>query len=96
MTKVSKDEVIAIARVSHIAIEPEELEPMTHQLQEVLTYAARVKEISGTSESVVKKNYNIYRSDIIVASDAEIIKSQTPERQGDYFVVPIILDSSGQ
>ncbi|HEV2916563.1 MAG TPA: Asp-tRNA(Asn)/Glu-tRNA(Gln) amidotransferase subunit GatC [Candidatus Babeliales bacterium] len=96
MAKVSKDEVIAIARVSHIDIQSEKLDSMIDQLEEVLTYAARVKEITGIYGISTNKTINVYRDDAVVQTDAEQIKACAPERQGDYFVVPIILDSSVQ
>lgn len=95
MTKVAQNEVLIIARVSHIDIHQDELEPMTTELEAVLTYAVRVKEIKGTQEPLAK-NSNVFRHDIVAACDAEELLSRAPERQGDYFAVPIILDSSVQ
>jgi aspartyl/glutamyl-tRNA(Asn/Gln) amidotransferase C subunit len=96
MTKVLRAEVVSIARISHIAVQADELDPMTTQLEEVLTYAARVREMVGLAEVPSRKNVNVYRADTPRSCDPEPLRSRAPEREGDYFVVPIILDSSGQ
>jgi Asp-tRNA(Asn)/Glu-tRNA(Gln) amidotransferase C subunit len=40
------------------------------------------------------KNVNVFREDVIVQTDPEPILAQAPEREGNYFVVPRILESN--
>ncbi len=93
MTKISRQEVLKIAQISAISLQEDEIEPLIQRLEEVLSYAARVKEIAAVIEVPSNKNVNIFREDHVVAQDPESILSRAPERAGNYFVVPIILDN---
>lgn len=97
MTKISRQEVLKIAQISAISLQEHEIEPLITQLEEVLSYAARVKEIAASqelsSDKNSHKNVNIMRQDKVVIQDPESILAQAPERAGNYFVVPMILDN---
>lgn len=93
MTKISRDEVLHIARISRIALHEEEIEPMMKQLETVLSYARRVVEVGADIEEPLTKNVNVFRDDLVVPQDPEPILAQAPEREGNYFVVPVILDN---
>ena len=94
MTKVTKEEVLKIARIASLAIHEDELDGMVKQLQDVLSYAARVQEIAQEVDLPSSKNVNVFREDIIVKSDPEMILAQAPEREENFFVVPAILESN--
>jgi aspartyl-tRNA(Asn)/glutamyl-tRNA(Gln) amidotransferase subunit C len=51
MAKISRDEVIKIARISNIALHEQEVDGVVAQLEQVLTYAERVIEIAGQGDS---------------------------------------------
>ena len=93
MTKVSREEVLKIARISHIALHDDEIEPIVEQLEQVLSYAERVMQVATHVEEPSTKNINIFRDDFVIPQDPEPILAQAPEREGDYFVVPVILDT---
>jgi aspartyl-tRNA(Asn)/glutamyl-tRNA(Gln) amidotransferase subunit C len=93
MTKISRDEVLHIARISRIALHEDEVEPLMTRLEEVLSYAERVVEAGADIEEPSVKNVNIFRNDFVVPQDPEPILAQAPEREGNYFVVPVILDN---
>jgi len=38
------------------------------------------------------KNCNVEREDIVIPTDAQAILAQAPEREGDFFVVPVIIE----
>ncbi len=92
MTKISREEVLNIARISHIALRDEEIEPLIEQLEQVLSYAERVVQVATNVEEPSTKNINIFREDLVIPQDPEPILAQAPEREGNYFVVPMILD----
>lgn len=92
MAKISQEEVIKIARISHITVRDEEVESITKHLESVLSYAERVQEIAAQIEEPLNKNINIFREDLIVRTDPETILCQAPEREEDYFVVPAIIE----
>jgi aspartyl-tRNA(Asn)/glutamyl-tRNA(Gln) amidotransferase subunit C len=94
MTKVSREEVLKVARMSSIALREEEIEPLTKRMQEILSYAQRVAQVATAVEGPSTKNVNALRNDVAVRQDPEKILAQMPERAGDYCVVPMILDPS--
>ncbi len=93
MTKISRDEVLHIARISCIALHEDEVDPLMKRLEEVLSYAERVVEGGIDIDEPSTKNVNIFRDDLVVPQDPEPILAQAPEREGNYFVVPVILDN---
>lgn len=103
MALISKEEIIRIARMSRIAIHEDEIEPLMKQLNDILTYAARVSEIVGPdfnktqqkasalSKSGVQ-NINVWREDIPVPCNVERIIAEAPAHEANYFLVPAILE----
>lgn len=94
MTHISREEVIKIAHGSQLEMLEHEIDPFTQQIQNVLTYAARVTVIATHSQDLSLKNINVFRSDVVAPCDAEIILQRAPEREGDFFVVPVILENN--
>lgn len=94
MTKISKEEVLNIAKISNLELHEDEIPALIKQLEDVLSYAERVKEVTASVEEPSIRNVNVFREDVVVKGDAERILSQAPDREGDYFVVPAILDQS--
>jgi len=92
MTKISKEEVLKIARMSHLELHEDEIPALMKQLEDVLSYAQRVKEVKATGQETSVRNINIFREDVVQPSDPERVLSQAPEREGNYFVVPAILE----
>ena len=93
MTKVSREEVLKVARMSSIALREEEIEPLMKRMEEILSYAQRVTQVATAIEEPSTKNINVLRNDLVVPQDPQKILAQMPERAGDYFVVPMILDN---
>ncbi len=91
MLKVSQEEVIKIAALSSIDLREQNLDVLVRQLEDVLSYAARVQEIATESDELVNKRINIFRHDSVIRSDAQQILEQAPEREQNYFVVPKIV-----
>ena len=93
MTKISKEEVLKMAELSNLQLHEHEIEPMLKQLEAVLSYAERVKEVAAEIEEPSNKNVNTFREDVVVRTEAELVLAQAPHREEDYFVVPAILDN---
>lgn len=93
MAKITREEVLKLAELSKIDILEEEIELVIKQLNDVLNYAVRVKEIAPTNEMPISKNINIFADDIIKESDSEAILKQAPDREDQFFVVPKILEN---
>ncbi len=92
MTKISKEEVLKIARMSHLDIHEDEIPALMKQLNDVLSYAERVKEVTTTVEEPSMRNVNVFREDVATPSDSASILAEAPEREVTYFVVPAILE----
>ena len=93
MTKVDKDEVLHIAKIARVKLYDGEIDSMSKQLDEVLSYAERVQEIAAEGEEPSNSNVNTIREDVIVRQDASKILEQAPAHEEDYFIVPAILEN---
>jgi len=94
MTKITRGEILKIARISHLDLHEDEIQPLISQIEQVLSYTERVKEVAADVQEPSTKNVNTFREDVVVKTDKKPILAQAPEREGDYFVVPMILESS--
>jgi len=94
MAKITREEIIKIARISQLDIHKDEVGPLVLQIEQVLSYAQRVKEVATDVEEPSTKNINVLREDVVVRTDNKPILAQAPEREGNYFVVPMILESN--
>lgn len=94
MTLISSEEVVKIAHISHIQLHTQEIEPLKHQLEQILNYAVRVAEAAGNTYGVSTKNVNVLREDVAIGSDVQLVLKQAPQTEGNYFVVPIILENN--
>lgn len=93
MTHITQEEIQKVARLSHIELTEQEIMSMSAHLESVLSYAARVQDIAQDVTAALQKNSNVERKDIIAKTDCESILAQAPEREGDYFVVPVIIEA---
>lgn len=94
MTKITKEEVLKIAQIAQVDIHENEIEGLIKQLQDVLSYAQRVTQIAEQVEEPMMKNVNVFREDIVIKTEPQLILAQAPLREGDYFIVPAILENN--
>src|SRR5690606_40582576 len=98
MSLITKEEVLRVERMARIALTEEEVVAMQARLEGVLSYAARVQDLSAQAlaneDFVMQKNSNVEREDVIVACDPHSILAQAPEHEGGYFVVPAIIETN--
>ena len=95
MITISREKLLAIARISYVRIDEEEIPGLLQQLHEVLTYAARVKEIAqiNITDETQQKNSNVFRDDLIYRTEVQPIIEQAPHHERNYFIVPAILEN---
>jgi aspartyl-tRNA(Asn)/glutamyl-tRNA(Gln) amidotransferase subunit C len=93
MTKITKDELLKVAQMSKLRLQEKEIPSLIKQIEDLLTYAERVKEIAKDIELPSNKNVNVMREDVVIATDPEPILARAPEREEDYFVVPKVIES---
>ncbi len=94
MSIITREEVEKIARLSNIELSESEIIKAQKHLEAVLSYAARVQDIAKDVDITLLKNQNIERDDIIEPCNPEPILAQAPEREGDFFVVPVIIENN--
>src|ERR1700741_486060 len=108
MTKITKEELLKLCKLSHITITDQEADALVPDLDSVLSYASRVGEIAEnpahaqplppSAASAVcrggEKNQNLFREDVIVPCDPEPLLKLAPQRTYDYYVVPMILENN--
>lgn len=93
MAKITRDEVLKLAELSKINIQENEIETILKQLEDVLSYAERVKEIAADVEIPSHKNVNVFRPDFVIKTDSKEILAQAPESQDNFFIVPKIIEN---
>lgn len=93
MTKITTQEGLKIARISHIGLHDREVQPLIEQLEQILSYAERVAQIASQAQSSSEKLINVMREDVIKSTDSASLLALAPAREGSYFVVQAILDS---
>lgn len=92
---ISKDKVLYLAHISRLHVADQEIPALAKQIQDVLVYAARVKEAGQralSQENVSLKNVNVFKQDMVISTDGAAILAQAPESIENYFVVPVIID----
>lgn len=94
MTKITREEILKLAELSKLEILDHEIEPLIKQLQDILSYASRVKDIASDVKIEIRQNINVFEADGIVVTPSEPILAQSPDRQDQFFVVPKVLESN--
>jgi aspartyl-tRNA(Asn)/glutamyl-tRNA(Gln) amidotransferase subunit C len=92
MAKISREEVLKIAKISALEVHEHEIESLQKQLESVLSYAERVQEVSAEQQEPSVQNVNVFRDDLVQSADASAILKRAPEREEDFFVVPAIIE----
>ncbi len=93
MAKISREEIIKIAQMSHVDIHADEIPGLLKQLQDVLSYAERVQEGAADVKEPAIKNVNFFREDVVVRTEAALLLARAPQEEENYFVVPAILEN---
>jgi aspartyl-tRNA(Asn)/glutamyl-tRNA(Gln) amidotransferase subunit C len=94
VAKISIEEIVKIAHGSQLELLETEIQSLIKQTQDVLSYAQRVQEVAADVQEPSTKNVNVFRADQIVSCDAETFLKRAPEREDNFFVVPVILENS--
>lgn len=92
---VTIEEIKQAAFLARINTSAEEAKEFTRQLNDILKYADRIKELDTKDASPlyhILPVYNVFRQDEIIAGpDRNELMSNAPEAQDGYYKVPRIL-----
>ena len=93
--KISKEEIMHIAKLANLKLNEEEIPEYIKNLQDILNFANIVNkaEVDGldTSTSTID-NYNVFRKDEVkVFEDNKALLQNAPEQKDNMFRVPKVL-----
>ena len=93
--KVSREEVIHIAKLANLNLSEEEIDKYTLNLQDILNFADVVNNapIDGLKETFgVTENCNVFRKDEIkVFEDNDALLQNAPEKDRNMFKIPKVI-----
>lgn len=93
---VTKEDIIRTAALARLRLSPAELEAMTETLSKVFQYIDKLQEVDTTG--VEPLHHVLEMSNVLEADDPrpclnrEDILSDAPDRAGDYFRVPRVVN----
>lgn len=91
ITVITKEEVLKLAKIANITLADNEVEPLTKQLTDVLSYAERVTQNAAYPMAPLHAQCNVWRADEVTPFDCEKILELAPQTAEHFFVVPSIL-----
>lgn len=95
--KVSREEIIHIAKLANLNLKEEEIDTYLLHLQDILNFANIVSNapVEGLKESLgVNTNENVFRKDeIVIFEDNEALLENAPERERNMFKIPKVINS---
>ena len=93
--KVSREEVMHIAKLANLNLSEEEIDKYTLNLHDILNFADVVNNAptDGVTESFgVNENFNVFRKDEIkVFEDNEALLQNAPEKDRNMFKIPKVI-----
>ena len=93
--KVSKEELLHIAKLADLKIEDSEIDNYLLNLQDILNYANIVNnaQTEGLKETIgMKEKANVFRKDEIKEfEDREILLQNAPDKENGMFRIPKVL-----
>jgi aspartyl-tRNA(Asn)/glutamyl-tRNA(Gln) amidotransferase subunit C len=96
MPEITAEQVAHLANLARIDLSPEEIETLTADLVQIVDSVATVSEVATPDVPATSHPMpltNVFREDVVRPSlTVEQALSGAPERDGDKFRVPAILD----
>jgi len=96
MSEITTEQVAHLADLARIDLSPLEITNLTHDLGQIVDSIAKVSEVATADTPATSHPMpltNVFREDVVVPSlTVEQALSGAPDRAGDKFRVPAILD----
>ena len=97
MSRISADDVRKVAQLSRLELPDESIATFTPQLERILDFVAQLEAIDTTDVPPTTRAVevvNVTRDDTVTPTSVrEELLDQAPQREGDFFRVPKILNS---
>lgn len=95
MSSTVRSELTKLAHMSHLALKEQEVEQVVATLDARLAYATRVQEIlqEQGEQGIMQRPapVNVLREDVTRECQTEVLLALAPQREENYFVVPVII-----
>ena len=92
---LTRDEVLHVATLARLSLEPAEIELFTRQLNDILAYVEKLQELDTTGVEPlahVIPVFNVFREDAVTPGlDREAALSNGPATEDGAFLVPRII-----
>lgn len=93
--KVSREEILHIAKLANLNLREEEIDTYLLHLQDILNFANIVNNapVEGLQETIgANDNYNVFRKDeIIKFEDNKALLQNAPEQERNMFKIPKVI-----
>ena len=93
--KVSREEILHIAKLANLNLKEEEVDTYLLHLQDILNFANIVNNapVEGLQETIgANDNYNVFRKDEVeVFEDNEALLQNAPEEERNMFKIPKVI-----
>ena len=92
MVPISREDILKLGRSASLHLTEEEIPLLIKNLQTVLSYAEDLKHIAAAHAGLeMPKNSDVMRNDQVIPTPSEPLLAQAPQREDNYFVVPVII-----
>lgn len=94
--KVSKEELLHIARLASLDLQENEVDNYLSNLQDILNFAEIVNNAptDGLSETIgINNQSNVFRKDIVIEfKDKDSLMVNAPEKESNMFRIPKVIN----
>lgn len=92
MVHMSREDILKLGRSASLHLTEDEIPLLMNNLQAVLSYAEALKSVADLYAGLtLPKNSNVMREDVVVPTPSEPLLLQAPQREDNYYVVPVII-----
>jgi aspartyl-tRNA(Asn)/glutamyl-tRNA(Gln) amidotransferase subunit C len=92
---ITKDDILHVAALARLELDPAELERLTSDLTQILSYVEQIKLVNTENivpQSQFIKAENVFREDVVRPSlSQEEALANAPDHDKEYFLVPRVL-----
>jgi aspartyl-tRNA(Asn)/glutamyl-tRNA(Gln) amidotransferase subunit C len=92
MALLSKEELLNIAHLSSLKLDEAEVDTLINEISTILSYVEQIQSADILRELAQSRPVNVMREDVAVKKESSVLLDLAPVRDGNYFVVPSILD----
>lgn len=88
MNELTKEEVLHVAHLARINVTDDEIKKYQIGLKQILDELNRINEVNVSDDILISptENENIYREDIPVDEDVDVLKN-APKKSGNYIEI---------